>query len=94
MNTQTIESARLMRDGGIAAISALDLALNEALVGVAPENALALKLAVGAAMGEIAHKIINPVTHAFPELELDASGWTEVARLRACARCNLVAPGL
>lgn len=38
MKTQTIESAGLMmRDGGIAAISALDLALNEALVGVSSE---------------------------------------------------------
>lgn len=78
-----------MRDGGIAAISALDLALNEALVGVTPDNALALKLAVGEAMGEIALKIINPAIQAFPELELNESGWTEVARLRARVRCNL-----
>lgn len=89
MNTQTIESARLMRDGGIAAISALDLALNEASVGIPLDNAQALKLAVGDAMGEIALKIINPAIQAFPELELDESGWTEVARLRACASCNL-----
>jgi hypothetical protein len=88
MNTQTIESARLMRDGGIAAMSALNLALNEALVGVPLENARALKLAVGDAMGEISLKIINPAVQAFPELELDESGWNEVARLRACARCN------
>lgn len=89
MKTQTIESARLMRDGGIVAISALDLALNEALVGVSPDNALALKLAVGETMGEIALKIINPSIQAFPELELNESGWTQVARLRACVRCNL-----
>ena len=78
-----------MRDGGIVAISALDLALNEALVGVSPDNALALKLAVGETMGEIALKIINPSIQAFPELELNESGWTQVARLRACVRCNL-----
>ena len=90
MKTQTIESAGLMmRDGGIAAISALDLALNEALVGVSSENARALKLAIGDAMGEIALKIINPAMQAFPELELNESGWTQVARSRACLRCNL-----
>ena len=40
-------------------------------------------------MGEIALKIINPAMQAFPELELNESGWTEVARSRACLRCNL-----
>lgn len=89
MNAQTLESARLMRDGGIAAISALNLALSEALVGVPLENARVLKLAVGDAMGEIAFKIINPAIQAFPELEVDESGWAEIARSRACARCNL-----
>jgi hypothetical protein len=88
MNAQKIESARLLRDGGIAAISALDLALSEALVGVPVENAQELKRAVGDAMGEILVKIIHPVLRAYPELELDKSGWSEVARLRACARCN------
>lgn len=78
-----------MRDGGIAAISALGFALNEALVGISSENARALKIAVGYAMGEIALEIIIPAMQAFPEFELNESGWTEVARLRACARCNL-----
>jgi hypothetical protein len=89
MKTRAIESARLMRDGGIAAISELVLALNEALVAVSSENARALKLAVGEVMGEIALKVINPAIQAFPELELNESGWTEVARFRSCVRCNL-----
>lgn len=78
-----------MRDGGIAAISALNLALSEALVDVLPEQANELKRAVGDALGEICEKIIFPVVRAYPELELDQAGWSDVARARACARCNL-----
>lgn len=45
MNVQTIDSARHLRDGGIAAISALNLALSEALVGVSADSARDMKQA-------------------------------------------------
>jgi len=92
MKTQTIETARIMRDGGIDAMAALNSALALALVGIPAEQAAELKRATGDAMGEICEKIIFPAVRAFPELELDQPGWSEVARTRARARSNVDAP--
>lgn len=89
MNMQTIEIARIMRDGGIDAMAALDSALKLALVGIPQERAVELKRATGDAMGEICEKIIFPAVRAFPELELDQPGWSEVAQARARTRLNL-----
>jgi hypothetical protein len=89
LKMQTIEIARIMRDGGIDAMAALNSALEMALVGIAQERAAELKRATGDAMGEICEKIIFPAVRAFPELELDQPGWSEVARARARARLKL-----
>lgn len=89
MNTQSIDVARIMRDGGIDAMAALDSALALAIVSITEEQAAELKRATGDAMGDICEKIIFPAVRAFPELELDQAGWSQVARARARARLNL-----
>ncbi|WP_028102115.1 hypothetical protein [Pseudoduganella violaceinigra] len=89
MKTQTIETARIMRDGAIDAMAALNAAVELALVDLPQERAAELKHATGDAMGEICEKIIFPAIRAFPELELDQAGWSEVARTRARARSSL-----
>lgn len=74
MKTQTIEIARIMRDGGIDAMAALNSALELAVVGLSQERTVELARATGDAMGEICEKIIFPAVRAFPELELDQPG--------------------
>lgn len=86
----TIECARAVRDGGIDAMAALDQALKEALDGLTPEQADALKLAFGRVMGELVTEIINPTFCAFPELEPDPETWIAVANARARARGDAV----
>jgi hypothetical protein len=84
----TIGCARLVRDGGIDAMAALNEALREAVVGLAPQEQQALQRAFGQVMGEVVEKIINPAVQAFPELEPAEDTWATVARARAALRSN------
>ena len=88
MTPPTINCARLVRDGGIDAMAALNEALREALDGLAPQDQEALKRAFGEVMGELVEKIINPAVHAYPELEPDEDTWVAVAKARAAIRSN------
>jgi hypothetical protein len=91
MATLTAASARAMRDGGIDAMAALDAAVRRALVGIAPEDAGELKQIFGKVMCEVVSEIINPAIRAFPELAVDESAWSEIARAQAGARCQAAA---
>ncbi len=86
MTPPTLNCARAVRDGGIDAMAALNEALREALVGIPPKHEQELKLALGQVMAEVAEKLINPAISAFPELELDESGWVSIARTKAAER--------
>ena len=88
MQTLSITSARAMRDGGIDAIAALNTALMYALVGIPEEGSAELKLAFGKAMGEVIFEIINPAICSFPELAVDETTWSAIARARAGQRCD------
>lgn len=89
MTPPTVGCARLVRDGGIDAMAALNEALREALVGLAPQDQQALKRTFGEVMGEVVEKIINPAVRAFPELEPDEDTWATVAKARAALRSNV-----
>ncbi|WP_090445439.1 hypothetical protein [Duganella sp. CF458] len=90
MTFPTLDSARSARDGGIDAMAALDKAVREVLVGLSDADQKKIKLAFGEVMGEVVEKLINPAIRAFPELDLDQTTWTAIARARAVARANAV----
>ena len=90
MTPPTIHSARLVRDGGIDAMAALDAALGEAIIGLAPQDQQNLKRAFGDVMAAVVEKLINPAVRAFPELNPDDATWATVAKTRASARSNAV----
>lgn len=77
-----------MRDGGIDAMAALNTALINALVGIPEEDSVELKLTFGKVMGEVILEIINPAIQSFPELAVDESAWSAIARAQANERCN------
>jgi hypothetical protein len=89
MKPPTINCARIVRDGGIDAMAALNAALSEAISGLPQPDQDSLKLAFGRAMGKIVTEIINPAIAAFPELEPDPETWKLVAKTRAAARANV-----
>jgi hypothetical protein len=86
----TIACARAVRDGGIGAMAALNESLRGALLGLTLEQAGELKLLFGRVMGEIVEELINPAVMAFPELDLDETAWSAIAKDRAAARGNAV----
>jgi hypothetical protein len=86
MKPPHINCARIVRDGGIDAMAALNEALREALHGLSPQDQESLKLSFGRAMGEVVDALINPAVQAFPELEPDEATWTSVAKARARLR--------
>jgi hypothetical protein len=68
-------------------MAALDSVLPAALLGLSDEQARELKRTFGNVMGEIVEQIINPAVKAFPELETDATTWSQIAKERATQRC-------
>jgi len=88
MTPPNLECARAMRDAGIDAMAALDTGLHAALAGLDAEQASEVKRAFGKAMGEIVCEVINAAVLAFPELEPDASDWTEAVRRRVRLRAE------
>lgn len=90
MNLTDINRARIVRDGAIDAMTALNEALREAIDGVAEADRQSLKLAFGRAMGEISVELMHPSVNAFPELEPSEATWHSVAKARALARSKLL----
>jgi len=88
MTLPDLTCARHVRDGGIDAMAALNEALREALVGLAPEHHHDLKQAFGRVMAEVVETLINPAVRAFPELEPSEDLWRTVAIARASARAS------
>lgn len=88
MTPPTLSCARLVRDGGIDAMAALNEALREAVVGLAPQDQEVLKIAFGRVLGEVIDQIINPAIRAFPELKPDEHAWATIAKARAERRAN------
>ena len=88
MTFATIDSARLIRDGGIDAMAALDDVIFEAIAGLSPKEQQIIRRAFGEAMGGIVHNLINPAVRAFPELKTDQSTWSAIAESRASIRTN------
>ena len=88
MKLPNIDCARIVRDGGIDAMAALNAALSDAIAGLSALDQERLKLTFGRAMAEITLEIINPAMAAFPELEPDENTWKSVAKVRATERAN------
>lgn len=88
MTLPTLNCARLVRDGGIDAMAALNEALSEAIAGLATQDQERLKRTFGRVMGKVVEEIINPAVQAFSELEPDEGTWVAVAKARATARSN------
>lgn len=88
MTFPTVDSARLIRDGGIDAMAALDAVIFEAIAGLSPQEQQIIKRAFGEAMGGTIDNLINPAVRAFPELETDQSTWSAIAESRASIRAN------
>jgi len=88
MSFPTLDCARVIRDAGIDAMSALDSAVREAIAGLPPEEQTKVKRAFGEAMGGIVDSLINPAVHAFPELDTDQATWSAIAVKRAAMRAN------
>jgi hypothetical protein len=88
MTLPNIDCARIVRDGGIDAMAALNAALIDAIVGLPALDQERLKLNFARAMAEITVHVINPAVTAFPELEPDEDTWKSVARVRATARAD------
>lgn len=88
MPTLSIATARAMRDGGIDAMAALNTALVNALVGIPEEESAEMKLTFGKVMGEVIFELRNPAIRSFPELGVDDSTWSEIARAQAGERCD------
>lgn len=88
MKLPNIDCARLVRDGGIDAMAALNAALSDAIAGLPAVDQERVKLAFGRAMAEITIEIINPAVEAFPELEPDENTWESVAKVRATERAK------
>jgi len=86
MTLPNIDCARIVRNGGIDAMAALNAALTDAIAGFPALDQEKLKLRFGRAMAEITTEIINPAVAAFPELEPDENTWKSVAKVRAIAR--------
>lgn len=88
MTLPNIDCARIVRDGGIDAMAALNAALIDAIAGLPVLDQERLKLNFSRVMVEITTEIINPAVAAFPELEPDENTWKSVAKVRAIARAN------
>lgn len=88
MKLPNIDCARIVRDGGIDAMAALNAALSEAIAGFPALDQARMKLSFGRAMAEITMEVINPAVAAFPELEPDEDTWKRVAKARATERAN------
>ena len=88
MNLTDINKARIVRDGAIDAMEALNAALTEAIDGLDEADRRSLKMAFGRAMGEISVELIHPAVKAFPELEPSSLTWGAVAKSRAMVRAK------
>jgi hypothetical protein len=78
-----INCARVLRDGGIHAVAALNAALAEALAKIPLERQQEIKHAVGRAMAAVLDETVEPAVRAYPELEPDDATWASVTRARA-----------
>jgi hypothetical protein len=88
MKPPNLNCALAIRDGGIDAMAALNEALREALVDLAPDQEQELKRAFGRVMATVVEELINPAIGAFPELEPDDATWVAIANARAQGRSN------
>jgi hypothetical protein len=86
MQLSNIKSARMMRDAGIDAMTALDSGIRDAIDGLPANEQKAIKHAFGKAMASVMVELINPATAAFPELEPDDATWAAVGKARAAER--------
>ena len=83
MNSIPIDCARVLRDGGIHAVAALNSALADALAEIPSDRQQEIKHAIGRAMAAVLDETVEPAVRAHPELEPDDATWASVARARA-----------
>jgi hypothetical protein len=83
MESIPIESARILRDGGIHAVAALNAALADAITDIPVDRQQEIKRAVGHAMAAVLDATVESAVRAYPELEPDDATWAAVARARA-----------
>lgn len=88
MTPPTLECARIIRDGGIDAIAALNAALADAIGGLSLDQQTAMKQVFAHAMGEVIDATIMPSVRAYPELEPNDETWRSVAKSQATKRAN------
>jgi hypothetical protein len=92
MKLSNINRARIVRDGAIDAMAALNAALTEAIDGLEGADRHDMKMAFGRVMGEIAVELMHPTVKAFPELEPSNATWTAVVKASASERASRIDP--
>ena len=83
MESIPIESARVLRDGGIHAVAALNAALADAIADIPMSRQQDVKHAIGQAMAAVLDATVESSVRAYPELEPDDATWAAVAKTRA-----------
>jgi hypothetical protein len=82
----TLASARMLRDGGIDAVAALNESLREAIAELPADMHAETRLAIGQAMAAVLAATMEPMVRAFPALEPGEAEWQAIATERAAKR--------
>lgn len=82
----SIDTARLIRDGGIEAMDALNAILDEALPRLSGSEEKELRLAIARTISAILDNIVNPALREHPQLEVDEDSWGAIAVARSKER--------
>lgn len=86
MNIPNENVAKLVRDGGIEAMDALNAIVEDASPHLSAAEQKELRLAVARTMSSILDNIVNPVLRAFSELDVDEDTWGAIAMARTRSR--------
>lgn len=84
----TKDAARSLRDVGIDAIAALDVALSKVLKELDQAQHAEFKNAIGRAITAVINETITPAIKAYPVLEPDQATWGEVVGRQAAKRAT------
>lgn len=90
MNIENVELARIVRDGGIESMDALNGVLVELEVHLSENEGRELRGAIAQSMCAILDNIVNPILKSHPELEVDEDLWGEIAVARMRNRLSSV----
>jgi DNA-binding transcriptional LysR family regulator len=86
MRLPDVECARIVRDGGIEALDALNAIVTDAASQLSPAEQRQLRRAVATAMSCILDALVNPALKQYPELDVDEDTWGAIAASRSRSR--------